>query len=78
MTNATTHQLATLQRIAVFSAAVRGHELGEWQIGEGLAAAKCANCGAELRVYTPALQPEMDGPALANACDAVAVSERAA
>jgi len=68
MTSGTSSQLAALQRIAAFSAAVRGHQLGAWRMGEGYAAASCTHCGAELRVYFPALQPEMDGTALDDAC----------
>jgi len=78
MTTGLVHQLAALQRIAAFSAAVRGHELGEWQTGEGFALARCTRCGAELRVYYPALQPEMDGPALGHACGQHAADGRAA
>jgi hypothetical protein len=71
MTTGFAHQIAALQHIATFSAAVRGHELGEWDTGHGSASACCIRCGAELRVYFPALQPEMDGPALARSCDEV-------
>jgi len=78
MTNRIEDQLAALQRIAVFSAAVRGHELGEWHTGEDFALASCVRCGAALRVYFPALQPEMDGPALERACYPLAVAVRAA
>src|SRR5215472_14808301 len=34
-------QFAALQRIAVFSAAVRGHELGEWHAFPDFAQASC-------------------------------------
>ncbi|HLY18928.1 MAG TPA: hypothetical protein VKR61_16975 [Bryobacteraceae bacterium] len=71
-------QLTALQRIAAFSAAVRGHELGEWHSGEDFARASCTRCGAELRVYFPAFQPDMEGTALRHACDPQAVAERAA
>ncbi|HZT34143.1 MAG TPA: hypothetical protein VFA33_29895 [Bryobacteraceae bacterium] len=71
-------QLAALQRIAAFSAAMRGHELGEWQTGEGFAQASCVRCGAQLRVYFPALEPEMDGPALERECSREAAEEEAA
>jgi len=69
MTGGLTNQLSALQRIAAFAAAVRGHELGEWHTGNGSASASCTRCGAELRVYFPALHPDMDGPALAQSCD---------
>jgi hypothetical protein len=78
MTTGIAHQLAPLQRIAVFSAAVRGHELGEWRIGDGFALASCTQCGAELRVYFPALEPEMDGPAFDYECARHAVPAEAA
>jgi hypothetical protein len=64
-------QLAVLQRIAAYSAAVRGHELGAWCVGDGCASARCTRCSAELCVYFPALQPEMDGLALDRTCDEV-------
>jgi len=67
-----------LQRIAEFSAEVRGHKLGEWHKSEGFALASCIQCGAELRVYFPALQPEMDGPALEHLCGERAAAERVA
>jgi len=78
MANEIVNQLAALQHIATFSAAVRGHELGGWRIGEGSALATCIRCGAEVRVYFPALQPEMDGLALACQCGKRAAGERAA
>ena len=68
MTTETTHQLAALQHIAAFSACVRGHELGQWQISESSALTSCVRCGAELRAHFPALQPEIDGAALERAC----------
>jgi hypothetical protein len=71
-------QLAVSQRIAAFSAKLCGHELGEWRTGEDFAAANCVRCGAELRVYFPALQPEMDGRALEHLCGERATAERAA
>ena len=77
MTNGLGNQLAALQRIAAFSVGVRGHALGEWQIGEDHAASSCIRCGAAVRVYFPALQAEMDGPALGLLCNQGA-SERTA
>ncbi len=61
-------QLDALQRIAKFSAQVRGHELGQWQIGDGFAQANCTRCGRFLRVYMSLLQPDMDGAALETGC----------
>jgi len=67
-----------LYRMAVFSAALRGHGLGEWHRGQGFARASCILCGAEVRVYFPALQPEMDGPAIEQECTRNAVAGKAA
>ena len=78
MTTGMVHQLAALQRIAAFSAAVRGHALGEWRTGENFAQASCTQCGAELRVYVAALQPEIEGPAIEHACGQHAAAGRAA
>jgi len=78
MTNEIASQLAALQHIAAFSAAVRGHELGGWRTGEDSTLATCTRCGAEVRVYFPALQPEMDGLALACQCGKRAAAGRAA
>jgi hypothetical protein len=60
--------LEDLQRIAAFSAKLRGHELVEWRAGEGFAQAACILCRAELRVYSSLAQPDMDGPALDGLC----------
>jgi hypothetical protein len=70
-------QLTVLQRIAAFSARLRGHELGEWSTGDGFASARCTLCGAELRVYRSLVQPEMDGAAIDRLCGERA-AERAA
>jgi hypothetical protein len=61
-------QIIALQRIAAFSARLRGHDIGEWQTGEEFASASCIRCRAELRVYYWPLQPEMDGTALDSQC----------
>jgi len=71
-------QLQALQRIANFSAAVRGHFLGEWCAGAGHAHARCLRCGAELRIYLSPIQPEMDGDALVNECARRRTEERVA
>jgi hypothetical protein len=64
----TTDQLAALQRIAIFSAKLRGHELGAWRNDDVLAFASCIHCGRELRVYCSPLQPDIDGSALKDPC----------
>jgi hypothetical protein len=63
-------QIVVLQRIAVFAAKVRGHALGKWRTGDGFAVASCIQCGREITVYRSAIQPEMDGEALASECPA--------
>ena len=76
MTNV--HQLVALQRIAAYSAEVRGHKLGEWRTGDNFAMASCVRCGAALQVHFPALQPEIDGQAIEHFCGERAATERAA
>jgi hypothetical protein len=61
-------QLTALQRIAVFSAGLRGHELGEWRTGESLTLASCVHCGREVHAYCSPIQPDIDGPGLEGAC----------
>ena len=78
MNNEVAHQLDALQRIAAFSAKLRGHELGVWHTSEGCSQARCNLCRAELRVYFLALQPEMDGAAIERLCDSKASASRAA
>jgi len=78
MDAASDSQISAIQHIAVFSAAVRGHELGAWQVGPHSALASCVRCGAALRVHFPVIQPEMDGPALEQLCGEPVVGERAA
>ena len=68
MTHGVAHQLAALQRIAVYSAAVRGHELGAWHTLEICSVARCIRCRAETRVYFPAFQPEVEGTAIERLC----------
>jgi hypothetical protein len=63
-------EITVLQRIAVFAAELRGHALGKWQTGDGFAVASCIQCGRELTVYRSAMEPEMDGEALASGCPA--------
>lgn len=78
MTTAIAQRRAALRRIAAYSAGVRGHALGRWRTAGDYGRASCTRCGARLRIYFPALQPEMDGPALAQACEPQAVSKQAA
>jgi len=78
VTSETFNQLAALRRIALFSAGLRGHKVGEWRISEGFAEASCLKCGAELRVCVPVIQPEMDGSALEQECTPGAVEAEAA
>jgi hypothetical protein len=63
-----TDQLTALQRIAVFSAKLRGHELGAWRTGKGLAVASCVHCGRELRAYCSPGEPDIEGSCLEDAC----------
>jgi hypothetical protein len=63
-----TDQLAALERIAIFSARLRGHEPGAWRNDEVLAFASCVHCGRELRVYCSPLQPDIDGLGLEDGC----------
>ena len=61
-------ELEALQRIAVFSAKARGHDLGEWQIGADFAVASCVRCRSEIRVCFSVVQPEMAGRVPENPC----------
>ena len=70
-------QLIALQRIAQFSAKVRGHELGPWRATEVSAQSNCTHCGEPLRVYVSLIQPEMDGAALEGECPAGTVRRAA-
>ena len=72
-----TDPLTVLQRIAAYSAKVRGHLLGEWQNGEGFAQTSCTRCHAALRVYYSPIQPEMDGAALDGECGKAAAEQAA-
>jgi hypothetical protein len=63
-----THQLEALQRIAVFSAGMRGHRLDAWRTCELSATAACSKCGRTVTVYVSFLQPEMDGLAVSEEC----------
>jgi hypothetical protein len=75
---AVSDQLAALERIATFSAALRGHALGEPAVGEGFMLARCIHCGAALRINFPALQPDIEGPALEDCCVPPVYAEQAA
>jgi hypothetical protein len=78
MTTGIASQLAALQRIAAFSAKVRGHDLGAWDTREGCSVARCIRCGAALNVYFPVLQPELEGAAVESLCDPRTVAGKAA
>lgn len=69
--------LAALERIAAFSARLRGHELGNWRTREGTGQASCVRCGRKLEVYWSPFQPDMDGPALDDRCGNGAVMRAA-
>jgi hypothetical protein len=71
------HQFEALQRIAAFSAKLRGHELTVWRSGAGSSTARCVKCGRAVTVYASFLQPDMDGPALACMCGETAAEEAA-
>lgn len=73
-----TGRVEILQRIAAFSAQIRGHQLGEWRTGEGVMLVNCVRCRAELRVYHSVIQPEMDGAALDTHCGQKEAAHRAA
>lgn len=62
-------QLEALERIAAFSAKVRGHQLTGWKRSRHSSTAACASCGRTLTVYRSLLQPEMQGDALESECE---------
>jgi len=66
--NSMTDQLASLQRIADFSARLRGHNPGAWRASEDSAVASCIHCGRELRIYCSLIEPDIDGSALEDYC----------
>jgi hypothetical protein len=70
-------QLAALQRIAAFSAKVRGHHLTAWKIHDYSATAACSKCGRSVTVYPSVMEPEMDGPALSEQCGEPAAEQAA-
>jgi hypothetical protein len=78
MTTEVTSQLTALQRIAAFSAKVRGHDLGAWDTREGCSRSRCIRCGGALNVYFPVLQPELEGAAVESLCDPRTVAGKAA
>jgi len=61
--------MTALQRIAEFSARVRGHQPSGWWTLEGSATSRCATCERSIAVYRSLAQPEMDGAALAVECE---------
>jgi len=62
------HQLATLRRIAEFSAQACGHSLNAWRTNEYSSTAGCAKCGSTVTVYVSLPQPDMEGTALNAEC----------
>ena len=70
-------QLAALQRIAVFSARLRGHEMGEWRTDNSCAVGSCVRCGRQLRLACSPFEPDIDGPALESICNQGAVEKAA-
>ena len=71
------HQFETLQRIAAYSAKLRGHQLSVWRTSADSSTARCAKCGRAVTVYVSFLQPDIAGPALASECGET-VAEQAA
>jgi len=63
-------QLEVLKRIAVFSAALRGHQLAGWLQTPESATAACAVCGLRVAVRLWPWQPRIDGEALETMCTA--------
>ena len=61
-------QLEVLQRIAAFSARLRGHQLAAWEVRDYSARAICSVCGREVAVYISLLEPDIGGDALSEDC----------
>lgn len=61
-------QIIAFDSIATVAAHVRGHELGEWRVEDGVAAATCVRCGRGLVVYYSPLTPDMEGSMLQHGC----------
>src|ERR1019366_7717721 len=59
-------EITVHQCITGLVAELRGRALGKWQTGDGFAVASCIQCGRELTVYRSAMEPEIDGEALAS------------
>jgi hypothetical protein len=70
-------QLAIAQRIAAFSARLRGHELGVWRDEQDHSRANCIHCGAEARVYSSLYEPDAGGAALLAGCRHSAIHKAA-
>jgi len=66
----TSSQFEVLKRIAVFSAALRGHELAGWLETPESATAACAVCGLSITVRLSLWEPRIDGGALEIVCTA--------
>ena len=63
------NQWDVLERIATFSAKVRGHRLAGWKRSPHSSTAACAACSRTVTVYRSVLQPEMQGDALESKCE---------
>jgi len=63
-------QFGALARIAVFCAALRGHQLGGWVGSEHSATAVCATCNSSVTVRRSLFEPTLDGQALEVECRA--------
>jgi len=69
-------QIIAFDSIASVAAHVRGHELGQWRVEDGAAAATCVRCGRGLVVYYSPLQPDMEGSMLQHGCEEDASQRR--
>ena len=64
------NQWDVLERIATFSAKVRGHRLTGWKRSAHSSTADCAACSRTVTVYRSSVQPEMRGDPLESKCEA--------
>ncbi|MGO4880469.1 MAG: hypothetical protein ACLP59_06550 [Bryobacteraceae bacterium] len=62
-------QLDALERIAVFAAKVRGHQLTGWKRSAHSSTAACEVCRQTVTVYCSLIQPEMQGEAIKRECE---------
>ncbi len=64
-----TSQLDVLERIAAFSAKVRGHQLTGWKRSAHSSTATCEVCRQTVTVYCSLVQPEAGGDAIEGECE---------